>query len=140
MTELVPKVHLLTVCGHSPLCILGAQKQFSLTAPDFDLRELPYFSRFSKWVELWKRVRFSPFVCLAVGYSLVTKRQSFCKESFVFCHRCKPLLVNILHTTRGGLRRRCRNPPQGSWCHGTTWFQQFLVLRILPYQGSRSIR
>jgi hypothetical protein len=64
---------------------LGAQKQFSLTAPDFDLRELPYFSRFSKWVELWKRVRFSPSVCLAVGYkSLVMKRQSFCKESFVF--------------------------------------------------------
>jgi hypothetical protein len=56
-----------------------------MTAPDFDLRELPYFSRFSKWVELRKRVRFSPSVCLAMGYkSLVTKRQSFCKESFVF--------------------------------------------------------
>jgi hypothetical protein len=74
LTELVLKVHLLTVCELSPLCILGAQKYFSLTALDFDLRELPYFSKFSKWVEIWKRVWFSPFVCLAVGYSPVMKR------------------------------------------------------------------
>jgi hypothetical protein len=56
-----------------------------VTALDFDLRELPYFSRFSKWVELWKRVRFSPFVCLAVGYSPVMERQNFCKELLESC-------------------------------------------------------